>query len=312
MRKLLLVLLLCSVGLAQPSEIKPIMGADELDGDNPITKGVVAWYWLNEGGGTRVNDLSGYNHPGTITGATWTSGPFGPCLSFDASGDYVTIGTFANFFPVNTANAWAVSVWVLWDGVSYSKYFLGGVGTGGRTFAFGNNNLANNGEFVALIRETDDTSTAVDADSLDPTANTWYHLVWTTDGATCSVYVNGQRSAADDASHTGLYNLSGTVYIGQASATTVWGGKIDNVAIYNRALTAAEIQQLYREPFGMVQQDRPELYVTAGAPPATTYRRRVIISQIQMREAVHAAMPAIIPIGVIGTMVWASRKRKAG
>jgi len=72
--------------------------------------------------------------------------------------------------------------------------------------------------------------------------NTWSHLAATYDGATFALYVNGALVATKSAS-TNLVQASGPLHIG---GNDIWGeyfrGTIDEVRIYNRALSPAEIQ----------------------------------------------------------------------
>lgn len=76
--------------------------------------------------------------------------------------------------------------------------------------------------------------------------NTWYHLVATWDGVgTLSLYVNGALDRA--VSVTGpLANVSTTRYIGDdTTATRKWAGFLDEVAVYNYALSAAQVAAHY-------------------------------------------------------------------
>src|SRR5438093_11641326 len=72
--------------------------------------------------------------------------------------------------------------------------------------------------------------------------NTWTHLAGTFDGATMRLYVNGVE-AVSQAQTAALTATAGTLQIGADSyAGENFAGRIDEVRIYNRALTAAEIQ----------------------------------------------------------------------
>ena len=56
--------------------------------------GLVAAYSMDQGAGTTLPDLSGDGNTGTISGATWSAGGrFGSALSFNGSGDLVTVAT---------------------------------------------------------------------------------------------------------------------------------------------------------------------------------------------------------------------------
>src|SRR5204863_482455 len=72
--------------------------------------------------------------------------------------------------------------------------------------------------------------------------NTWTHLAGTFDGATMRLYVNGEL-VASQAQTAALTATAGTLQIGADSYTGEnFAGRIDEVRIYNRALSAAEIQ----------------------------------------------------------------------
>ncbi|HEX8679062.1 MAG TPA: LamG-like jellyroll fold domain-containing protein, partial [Chthoniobacterales bacterium] len=75
--------------------------------------------------------------------------------------------------------------------------------------------------------------------------NTWYHAAVTYDGATVKLYLNGvlESSKATAALNTALD--SNGLTIGLRPATSVWNGQIDEIDIFNRALSLAEIQAIY-------------------------------------------------------------------
>ena len=66
---------------------KPYVGA-RLNKNHPLSQGLIGCWMMNEGSGAKVIDLSGYENPGTISGANWTAGG----LNFDESGNkYVSV-----------------------------------------------------------------------------------------------------------------------------------------------------------------------------------------------------------------------------
>lgn len=78
-------------------------------------------------------------------------------------------------------------------------------------------------------------------------ANTWYHLALTYDGTTARAYLNGVE---EDTSAVGAVTDSGTEHVSAGSAgggTSEYSeGTIDDVRVYNRALSAEEILRLYQ------------------------------------------------------------------
>lgn len=197
------------------------------------TAGLVAEYAFNEGLGTTVTDTSGTGNNGTISGATWTtSGKYGNALVFNGTSALVTI---SNAATLQLSTAMTLEAWVnpstvtrAFRDVIYKgkdNYYLEGTSrTSGRP--------AMGGTFAS--------STLYGTNAL--AINTWTHLAATYDGATMRLYVNGTQvsSAAQTgaiATSTNPLQIGGDSFNGQ-----FFKGTIDEVRIYNVALTAAQIQ----------------------------------------------------------------------
>ena len=197
--------------------------------------GLVAAYSFSEGSGTTVSDSSGNNHTGTISGALWTSqGKYGNALSFDGVNDWVTVNDTPALDLVSgmTLEAWirptALKGWrtvILkeqYNSLAYASYA---------------NTSANqpSGEVAAP------TSKDVRGPTQLP-LNTWTHFAVTYDQTALRIYVNGAQ-VAGKAVTGDIVSSAGPIRIG---GNQVWGeffsGLIDEVRIYNRALSASEIQ----------------------------------------------------------------------
>ena len=77
-------------------------------------------------------------------------------------------------------------------------------------------------------------------------ANTWYHITGIYDGADIKVYVNGVEDGTHNVgSITGTANNENLQIGGRSDSTDMFDGFIDDVRIYNRALSADEIQKIY-------------------------------------------------------------------
>src|SRR5262249_15842162 len=196
---------------------------------------LMAAYGFNEGSGTVVSDVSGNGNNGTISGATWTtSGRYGNALSFSGTNALVTINNSASLQLTSamTLEAWVYPTTVnsAWRDVIYKgndNYYLEG------TSSNSHHPLP-----VAIVGGV--YTEAVGPNSL--TANTWAHLAETYDGATMRLYVNGVQVASRAqtgaiATSTNPLQIGGDSLYGQYFA-----GRIDEVRIYNRALSATEIQ----------------------------------------------------------------------
>lgn len=195
----------------------------------------VAAYNFNEGSGSVLNDRTGNGHHGTIAGASWGAGNTGGALSFDGVNDLVTIED-SNLLDLTngmTLEAWVrpSSVGAAWrtvllkerpDGLSYGLY---SDNAGSRPSAW-------------LRVGADDRF--VDGTAAVP-ANTWTHLAVTYDATTIRLYVNGVQVAT--APSAGSMTVSGNPL--RIGGNLIWGeyfsGLIDDVRVYNRTLSAAEI-----------------------------------------------------------------------
>jgi hypothetical protein len=198
--------------------------------------GPIAAYGFNEGAGTTLNDRSGRGHTGTISGATWsTAGRYGGALSFDGVNDWVTINDTA---VLDLTTGMTLEAWVNASAVTNWRTVVLKERTGSLSYAlYGANGASRPAAYVNI----GGADVGVNA-TANLALNTWTHLAVTYDGATIRVYVNGTQVATR--AQTGPITTStGVLRIG---GNAVWSeffqGLIDEVRIYSRALTAAEIQ----------------------------------------------------------------------
>lgn len=229
---------------AQVKEINEqiIRGADGTGGNvtpPPGTPGQngIAYYPFSEGTGTTTADEAG-DHDGTlVNGPTWTTGTSGNALQFNNNA-YVDTGAS---LVDTTRNNYTVAAWVRMDALGgfqtavsqdgdvHSGYFLQYSGADNR-FAF---------SFVG-VRALAPTP---------PVPGQWYHLVGVRDAAagTLKLYVNG--TTAGSASACVAASATGHTVIGRAKynggQVDFWRGAIDQVHVYDRALTDAEVTELY-------------------------------------------------------------------
>jgi hypothetical protein len=206
------------------------------------TPGLVAAYGFNESSGTGVVDISGNNNNGTLgSGVTRTAtGKFGGALVFNGTSGLVTIPNSASLQLTTgmTLEAWVNPSVVnsAWRDVVYKgndNYYLSGTSTNAGRPAVG-------GTFS--IPEA--YGTAILA------TNTWTHLAATYDRVTLRLYVNGVQVSSlartgNIATSTNPLQIGGDSLFGQ-----FFQGMIDEVRVYNRALTPPEIQNDVITPVG--------------------------------------------------------------
>jgi hypothetical protein len=197
--------------------------------------GLVAAFGFNEGVGVQVTDASGQGNAGTISSATWSAaGKFGTSLSFNGTSSWVTVADAASLDLTTglTLEAWINPA----VGTAWRTVVLKENATGLAYALYSANNASRPAGFVHTNADWGLNGTSAVALSV------WTHLALTFDGTTLRMFVNGvQASSTSVAGATVMTN--GPLRIG---GNAVWGeyfkGLIDEVRIYNRALTAAEIQ----------------------------------------------------------------------
>ena len=199
--------------------------------------GLVAAYGFNEGSGTTVADASGRGNTGTISGATWsTQGRFGKALSFDGVNDQVSI---ASATSLNLPAAMTLSAWVFPTATQSNWRAI--LVKGDEPYALYSSNEtaamkpAGVWEFTGDVEESVKSPTAI-------AVNVWTHLAVTYDGAMLRLFINGAQVASKP--RTGnVANSSQPLRIGGNGASgEFFKGRIDEVRVYNRALSQAEIQ----------------------------------------------------------------------
>ena len=199
-------------------------------------KGLVSHWKFDEGRGTKAYDSEGNNH-GTIHGAQWTSGRVNGTLYFDSREDYVSIS------PVTLSKNWTVSAWCepLRNEVGGCNPIMGGPEDYDNYII-----LCEAKHHINLETDTDGDWAIVCKGAVD--FNKWAYYTVTRNGNTISAYRNGVH--IDDATlPKGGKNTITKIGSGYGAAT-YYKGRIDDVRIYNRALSAEEIQELYTKVSG--------------------------------------------------------------
>jgi hypothetical protein len=244
--------------------------------NNQVSSGLVAAYGFNEASGSTVSDASGSGNTGTISGATRTaSGKYGRALSFDGINDLVTISDSASLDLTTalTLEAWVRPV----VAVSGRTVILKEAGTEEVYAIYGNEDLPRP---LGAVRIGGAYKIATGTSQLP--LNTWSHLASTYDGATLRLYVNGTQVGSVPT--TGSIEVSsGVVRIG---GNSIWGeyfsGLIDEVRIYNRALSVTEIQTDMNTPVGSPERLLGEP-MSGNASPLSQHEIRALFDEAVTR-----------------------------
>ena len=219
------------------------MSLDDWEGgdtvaSSPPPPNQVAAFSFSEGSGTTTIDNSGSGHDGTlVNGPTWTAGKYGNGLSFDGTDDYVSV---ANPAGVNLGDSdFTIAAWVMRQvtGVEdniLSKTASGAWVSGGKEFFIsGSDNTLAFGSYG--LGEVHSTGTII-SDGL------WHYVTvsFVDSSRTLRLYIDGVLSGtgtlnlpADDVSHA--------IRIGSNPGGSLTHGALDELRIFNRALSGREI-----------------------------------------------------------------------
>ena len=216
---------------------------------NLADKHTVIWLKFDEGAGTIAHDSSQYSNDGTLYNGsvscfggdcpTWVDGKFGKALSFDGVDDYVEVPGSES---LRIADEITISVWV--KPIPTTEYL--GVMTqicGGE--AYKNRILisSESGKILSQFKIGGSSDNFFSTNSVN--FYQWNHIVYVYNGSNEKYYINGVFDSSQEASgqiDTGSNNL----LIGKGySSGYYFNGTIDEVRIYNRALSPGEIRIHY-------------------------------------------------------------------
>jgi hypothetical protein len=208
----------------------------------PPTNGLVGW-WSGNGNAT---DSSGNGHDGTVQGEGFTTGLYGLAFASD-SNERVFIPDSPAF---QLTNSLTIAAWVKMTSPSYAILFRGDSRAGNDPWVLGGNGA---GKIGIQIEDTTDTAAYAAA---DVPLNEWIHVAGTFDGDTGDLrfYINGVLATELFTSIKPFGpldpNLAPGVAIGntETSINFPFVGSIDEVLLYDRALSPNEIAGLVPEP----------------------------------------------------------------
>ena len=246
MKKLLIVLMLAIVFLASTS----IVSADLWDN-------LQNYYGLNDNG---VDVISANN----VTG--WSGGyKVGKIDNGAYFNSYADDGSTINNIGITGASPRTISFWVNTTtcdtGGSYAYLFGMGSGCAGSQFAIG---CSSGGAIMLTGCGGGDTSTGAGVISVDD----WYHIVVTFNGSTSKIYSNNVLEKTS----VYVYNTANDPIIigGWSGNPEGMTGHIDEVGIWSRELTEAEITELYNSGDGLAySEEEPEIPYTSNITNCT-------------------------------------------
>ncbi|GBE06827.1 doubled CXXCH motif [bacterium BMS3Abin10] len=198
-----------------------------------LPSGVIAYYKLDEGSGSVANDETGY-HDGTISGATWTTGKSGTALLFGGYGSYIFITQ-----NIVVGENWTFETWFeapLAD-VSNSHYLVVG---NSDDWPYDSHVVVDQTSNHLGMRCYQHCGSPYFRDSgydMSLLLPGWHHLAVTGYGSQQDYYIDGAYVGSTEKANKDIEYIASS-----------WGSTIDEVVIYDRALSAVEILDRYNNP----------------------------------------------------------------
>jgi hypothetical protein len=239
--------------------------------------GLISYWRLDETSGTTATDSKNGNHGTVYSGASWVPGKINNGLRFVGSGsnNYVDLGQFnivSNYIDLGNfdvaSSGLTIAAWIkadsftVNDGRIISKatsqatadhYWMlstRGVGSGGSSPYRMRFRVKTSGTTTTLV-DGNPTGGGGGTDAIPGTfvnlaTDTWYFVVATYDGTNMRIYVDGTEVARRSKSGTIDANPAVSVWMGDNPGPNrkQFDGIIDEVSIFNRALTSTEINNL--------------------------------------------------------------------
>jgi hypothetical protein len=241
---ILALLLLCTAGGRKKERIETPQ------------KGAVLQMGFNEGPGAK--DWSNAENAGVVVGATWSAanGIVGGGFKFDGTNDYIIL-PYSDFSSLSEGS---ISVWFYSEEAPSTSKALFDVSDGGDAASMGG--LYNYQSYPALqffVYEASSPIVSLVTPSNSISYNQWCHGVVTVGSEGTHIYINGndqtltevQGTASSAAFFDDIKNIDSAV-IGTSKRSNAYqsnrmfNGKIDEVRVYNRALSEDEVKQLYQ------------------------------------------------------------------
>ena len=245
---------------------------------NLPSNGLIAWYPFNG----NANDESGNGNNGSVDGSTLSSdrnNHQNSSYSFDGSDDFISIG---NDSSLNPSGSVTFSSWFNLNDLNNNNNIIIGrnnnnSGSDGYGYNYGILIDSNDGSSklrVGIGQESNGSITDVDH-IRTINANEWIHYATTYDQSKIRVYVNGTQVHSTNLSRSGGNHQNNfETFIGKyrpqssgsQQANQHFRGKLDDIGMWNRALTAAEVAQLYTGEIDVVS---PTVTLSYNESPTT-------------------------------------------
>jgi len=203
----------------------------------PVTD-LVAYWPMNENLGTTVSDASGNgNDASLLNGGAWAAGPIASAVDLDGQNDWMLVTDPGAGWILDLPSALTITAWVRPDSSSGQSKFVSKDNS--YEFQMGH---AGAGRYSIRLNNS-----GGGAGSTPVAAGQWQHLVASWDGQTVRYYYNGEPDGSSAFQATLAANNNHIGIGARPPGSNFLGGAIDEVRIYDGALTGAEVRALYED-----------------------------------------------------------------
>jgi hypothetical protein len=248
-----------------PQKMKPRLGS-RIDWGHRLAQGLVGCWLMNEGGGTKIYDISNNGgNSSSIHDFAFAPAKYGSGLHYGAGASNQEVEFSNDYKPLDGCAAFTIKLLCKPTTAIASDYglFYTDIHATNEPIAWWIDN--GSPDRIGVVVTASGGTTDVDYGSATITAGIWYDFALTWDGTTVRLYIDGVEDTGFDGSGaTGTLDASGSQYhIGNdTNLSRDFIGTFDHCYIWSRALTASEITQLYINPFCFIY--RNDWIVLAG------------------------------------------------
>ena len=204
---------------------------------------IVGWWRFDELSGANAADISGFGHTAAISG-NWTSGAIDGSIMFDGTtGNYGNVGS-DSVFRFITGMKFSVTFWMYPISTGGFDVIVGRGANGGSGWYIQFDNSGN--RYIKFMGVSGSTTTA--SSNLAISNLVWSHIAVVYSGNIGQIYINGTEStySTQDTSMT-ISSYSGNLYFGRYHNVGYEPNlRLDDVRIFNKALSADEVLQIYQ------------------------------------------------------------------
>ncbi|MBZ5529516.1 MAG: DUF2341 domain-containing protein [Acidobacteriia bacterium] len=225
----------------------------------------IGWWKMDDGEGSTVRDSSGNGNTGTLTSMDppndWVTGKFNTALDFDGSNDYVSIPDSGTTLDFDSTKQYSWSAWIKWTNFAKTTQCY---------FSKDPFSLAKTTGFNLCLNQTSSTADPIICKgssgvvgnldcstglNLNLPSDSWINLSVVYDGAgNWKIYENGEYMGTETLSVSSDTTVPYLIGVGNAKTNGgnpvpdyFFTGQIDDVRVYNYALTADQVKQVMNE-----------------------------------------------------------------